>query len=299
GGQNSLVSFGTENQGVLPITKSSLGGYASPAGGGLEASVLTPPSYGASVPNQGQQFAGGYGNGYAQPAAVAGVNPLSEVRNIATPQPEQVQNDADVSWEDYLKYATAAALQGYTLGFSDEIYGLGGALKAGVDSWRAGQNVWDGMKNGYIENRDDARAYLNEARERAPNTVYAAEFGASLFNPLSKLKYLQVSKNLPRLTKMARNMRSNIVTSGVYGLGQGEGDVENQLATAAKGVAMGLGTDLLVRGANRYIPIYTGPTYRLPLYNATASLGVDKAWNSVQDEATEILKKGYQNYNLR
>ena len=91
--------------------------------------------------------------------------------------------------------------------------------------------------------------------------------------------------------KMAKNMRSNVITSGVYGLGQGEGDVANQLATTAKGVAMGLGTDFLVRGANRYMPIYTGPTYRLPLYNATASWGVDKVWNSGQDSIDEVLKR--------
>ena len=259
---------------------------------GLEASALTPLSYGAAGGNGGQQVAGGYGNNYAadyvQPV-IATANPSQGAVNGV--QSEPARNNEDVSWDDYLKYAAAAALQGYTLGFSDELYGLGGAFGAGVAALGNGQNVWDEMKNGYVENRDDARAYLNEARERAPETSYAAEFGGSLLNPLSRLKYFQVSKNLPRLTKLAKNMRSNVITSGVYGLGQGEGDVANQLATTAKGVAMGLGTDFLVRGANRYMPIYTGPTYRLPLYNATASWGVDKVWNSGQDSIDEVLKR--------
>ena len=316
--ENVLFGFGTDNQGIIPIAKdSSSEGYASSgkhalsssySGGeqggaysgrgldsantGLETSALTPVSYGAAGGNGGQQVAGGYGNGYTadyvQPV-VATANPSQGAVNGV--QSEPARNNEDVSWDDYLKYAAAAALQGYTLGFSDELYGLGGAFGAGVAAWRNGQNVWDEMKNGYVENRDDARAYLNEARERAPETSYAAEFGGSLLNPLSRLKYFQVSKNLPRLTKMAKNMRSNVITSGVYGLGQGEGDVANQLATTAKGVAMGLGTDFLVRGANRYMPIYTGPTYRLPLYNATASWGVDKVWNSGQDSIDEVLKR--------
>ena len=281
------------NVGYTPLpTSPTLGEGVGSANTGLEASALTPPSYGAAGGNGGQQVAGGYGNGYTadyvQPV-VATANPSQGAVNGV--QSEPARNNEDVSWDDYLKYAAAAALQGYTLGFSDELYGLGGAFGAGVAAWRNGQNVWDEMKNGYVENRDDARAYLNEARERAPETSYAAEFGGSLLNPLSRLKYFQVSKNLPRLTKMAKNMRSNVITSGVYGLGQGEGDVANQLATTAKGVAMGLGTDFLVRGANRYMPIYTGPTYRLPLYNATASWGVDKVWNSGQDSIDEVLKR--------
>ena len=285
------------NVGYTPLpTSPTLGEGVGSANTGLEASALTPPSYGAAGGNGGQQVAGGYGNNYAtdyvQPVAAA-ANPSQGAVNGV--QSEPARNNEDVSWDDYLKYAAAAALQGYTLGFSDELYGLGGAFGAGVAAWRNGQNVWDEMKNGYVENRDDARAYLNEARERAPETSYAAEFGGSLLNPLSRLKYFQVSKNLPRLTKLAKNMRSNVITSGVYGLGQGEGDVANQLATTAKGVAMGLGTDLLVRRANRYIPVYTGPTYRLPLYNAVASLGIDNAWNIADEKVIQPLENYYNN----
>ena len=285
------------NVGYTPLpTSPTLGEGVGSANTGLEASALTPASYGATGGNGGQQVAGGYGNGYTadyvQPV-VATANPSQGAVNGV--QSEPARNNEDVSWDDYLKYAAAAALQGYTLGFSDELYGLGGAFGAGVAAWRNGQNVWDEMKNGYVENRDDARAYLNEARERAPETSYAAEFGGSLLNPLSRLKYFQVSKNLPRLTKLAKNMRSNVITSGVYGLGQGEGDVANQLATTAKGVAMGLGTDLLVRRANRYIPVYTGPTYRLPLYNAVASLGIDNAWNIADEKVIQPLENYYNN----
>ena len=285
------------NVGYTPLpTSPTLGEGVGSANTGLVASALTPASYGTAGGNGGQQVAGGYGNGYTadyvQPVA-ATANPSQGAVNGV--QSEPARNNEDVSWDDYLKYAAAAALQGYTLGFSDELYGLGGAFGAGVAAWRNGQNVWDEMKNGYVENRDDARAYLNEARERAPETSYAAEFGGSLLNPLSRLKYFQVSKNLPRLTKLAKNMRSNVITSGVYGLGQGEGDVANQLATTAKGVAMGLGTDLLVRRANRYIPVYTGPTYRLPLYNAVASLGIDNAWNIADEKVIQPLENYYNN----
>ena len=98
---NVLFGFGTDNQGIIPIAKdSSSEGYASSgkhalsssySGGeqggaysgrgldsantGLEASALTPASYGATGGNGGQQLAGGYGNGYTadyvQPAVAA------------------------------------------------------------------------------------------------------------------------------------------------------------------------------------------------------------------------------------
>ena len=98
---NVLFGFGMDNQGIIPIAKdSSSEGYASSgkhalsssySGGeqggaysgrgldsantGLEASALTPASYGATGGNGGQQLAGGYGNGYTadyvQPAVAA------------------------------------------------------------------------------------------------------------------------------------------------------------------------------------------------------------------------------------
>ena len=73
---NVLFGFGTDNQGIIPIAKDSSSerdGFS--VGGGLEASALTPASYGATGGNGGQQLAGGYGNGYTadyvQPAVAA------------------------------------------------------------------------------------------------------------------------------------------------------------------------------------------------------------------------------------
>ena len=74
--ENVLSGFGTDNQGIIPIAKdgsSERDGFS--VGGGLEASALTPASYGATGGNGGQQVAGGYGNNYAtdyvQPVAAA------------------------------------------------------------------------------------------------------------------------------------------------------------------------------------------------------------------------------------
>ena len=73
---NVLFGFGTDNQGIIPIAKDSSSerdGFS--VGGGLEASALTPVSYGTAGGNGGQQVAGGYGNNYAadyvQPVAAA------------------------------------------------------------------------------------------------------------------------------------------------------------------------------------------------------------------------------------
>ena len=74
--ENVLSGFGTDNQGIIPIAKDSSSerdGFS--VGGGLEASALTPVSYGTAGGNGGQQVAGGYGNGYiadyVQPVAAA------------------------------------------------------------------------------------------------------------------------------------------------------------------------------------------------------------------------------------
>ncbi len=90
---NVLFGFGTDNQGIIPIAKNSSEKHTLPnppysgreldsaySGGGLEgtysgrgldsantgleASALTPASYGTAVSNGGPQVAGGYGNGY-------------------------------------------------------------------------------------------------------------------------------------------------------------------------------------------------------------------------------------------
>ena len=54
------------NVGYTPLpTSPTLGEGVGSANTGLEASALTPASYGATGGNGGQQVAGGYGNGYA------------------------------------------------------------------------------------------------------------------------------------------------------------------------------------------------------------------------------------------
>ena len=321
-----MSGFGTDNQGIIPIAKdSSSEGYASSgkhalsssySGGeqggaysgrgldsantGLEASALTPPSYVAASGNGGQQVAGGYGNNYAadyvQPV-IATANPSQGAVNGV--QSEPARNNEDVSWDDYLKYAAAAALQGYTLGFSDELYGLGGAFGAGVAALGNGQNVWDEMKNGYVENRDDARAYLNEARERAPVVSAIAETGAGLANPLGR--FLGVGQKASRTAKIYNNMLENTLTGAVYGAGQGEGDLMNQLASTERGAGLGMATGYGLRGADRYLPMFTGPAHRIPVATFPLSLGAnwgyDYVANTVLPAAGNLARPLFQDKN--
>jgi len=289
------------NVGYTPLpTSPTLGEGVGSANTGLEASALTPPSYGAAGGNGGQQVAGGYGNGYTadyvQPV-VATANPSQGAVNGV--QSEPARNNEDVSWDDYLKYAAAAALQGYTLGFSDELYGLGGAFGAGVAAWRNGQNVWDEMKNGYVENRDDARAYLNEARERAPVVSAIAETGAGLANPLGR--FLGVGQKASRTAKIYNNMLENTLTGAVYGAGQGEGDLMNQLASTERGAGLGMATGYGLRGADRYLPMFTGPAHRIPVATFPLSLGAnwgyDYVANTVLPAAGNLARPLFQDKN--
>ena len=289
------------NVGYTPLpTSPTLGEGVGSANTGLEASALTPPSYGAAGGNGGQQVAGGYGNNYAtdyvQPVAAA-ANPSQGAVNGV--QSEPARNNEDVSWDDYLKYAAAAALQGYTLGFSDELYGLGGAFGAGVAAWRNGQNVWDEMKNGYVENRDDARAYLNEARERAPVVSAIAETGAGLANPLGR--FLGVGQKASRTAKIYNNMLENTLTGAVYGAGQGEGDLMNQLASTERGAGLGMATGYGLRGADRYLPMFTGPAHRIPVATFPLSLGAnwgyDYVANTVLPAAGNLARPLFQDKN--
>ena len=289
------------NVGYTPLpTSPTLGEGVGSANTGLEASALTPPSYGAAGGNGGQQVAGGYGNGYTadyvQPV-VATANPSQGAVNGV--QSEPARNNEDVSWDDYLKYAAAAALQGYTLGFSDELYGLGGAFGAGVAALGNGQNVWDEMKNGYVENRDDARAYLNEARERAPVVSAIAETGAGLANPLGR--FLGVGQKASRTAKIYNNMLENTLTGAVYGAGQGEGDLMNQLASTERGAGLGMATGYGLRGADRYLPMFTGPAHRIPVATFPLSLGAnwgyDYVANTVLPAAGNLARPLFQDKN--
>ena len=55
-----MSGFGTDNQGIIPIAKdgsSERDGFS--VGGGLEASALTPPSYGTAGGNGGNRLPAG------------------------------------------------------------------------------------------------------------------------------------------------------------------------------------------------------------------------------------------------
>lgn len=115
----------------------------------------------------------------------------------------------------------AAMLQGATLGFSDEIAGVGGAIG----------NVLTGgtAPEGYARSRDAERYRLDEQRRAAPVSSAVAELGGGLLLPSFGA------------TGAGQLARLGAAYGGAYGVGSSDGGLGERLASGASGAAVGAG----------------------------------------------------------
>lgn len=151
--------------------------------------------------------------------------------------------------------AGQAVLSGMTASFADEI--VGGA-RAGLDkllpkteadrlaeelALEGGQS----LPQAYAMYRDDARASAREFQEENPGTALGLEVGGAILSPLNK-----VAPGLGTTGSAGARLGGSILRGGaegaLYGLGAGEGDLEDQLASAAEGALYGGGAAGLLTG---------------------------------------------------
>ena len=166
----------------------------------LEQLGLTPEDVGLGQPQAQQQPAGGA-------LAELGLAP-DDVGQPAAPQQEQL---------GIIESGAQGAAQGLTLGFADELYGIGAGLIPG------GQNREEATKT--------ARARLARAN---PAAALAGELAGSLVIPGG------VARTGASLGARAlRGAVAGTVTGGIGGAGRAEGSLEERAPAAATGAALG------------------------------------------------------------
>lgn len=157
-------------------------------------------------------------------------------------------------------YLSSSAMQGVSLGWSDEIKGATGALGYGLGSlnpkWNKNQvSFSEAMKRGYLNYRDNERHNLEEGRREMPVSARVAEAAGAFASPN---KLFKVAKGTPLLLAQRKNLLDMAGGSIVYGAGVSENklsDYAKNIAVAGVGNVLGFGAGnfLYGRGNNRPI----------------------------------------------
>ncbi|MDR1025762.1 MAG: peptidoglycan-binding protein [Lactobacillus sp.] len=182
------------------------------------------------------------------------------------------------------KYSSAAAMQGQSLGFSDEIEGVLGGIGYGIGSlnpkWnKKNETVPEAIKRGYIENRDNRRAHLEEAYRESPFLTGASEAIGAISSPAGQA--FKAAKTAPLGVKSRKNITEAIATGGTYGVGVSE----NEKKDYAKNIGLGI--------AGNYIG------YRFS-NNILGRSGSPLARSLINEGIGSLLKNGaklYKKYN--
>lgn len=137
-----------------------------------------------------------------------------------------------------------AARQGLTLGFSDELSGLGAGAKALFTGEDAGE--------AYTKARDLERARLRQFSEDEPVASTLGQLGGGLLTGTAP------ARAAVQAPSVARALGESAITGAgigaVAGLGSGEGDASQQLASTVKGALIGGAAGPVVTGLARGVP---------------------------------------------
>jgi len=166
---------------------------------------------------------------------------ISRTMQQASGQSKQAPAEANTAPDvSMLESAGRGALQGSSLGFSDEIWG---GLKGGYDTLAKGGK----FPENYANVRDETRAANERARSANPGSYIAGEIAGGVAGPMgvggaaTRLGW-RGAERLAAGSLAERVGRGSAVGAGygaAYGLGTSEGDVAGQLTDTAKGAAGG------------------------------------------------------------
>ena len=127
---------------------------------------------------------------------------------------------------DKAAYASAGAMRGLSLGFSDEIEGAAGGLGCGVASlnpkWnKDNESFSEAAKRGYAEYRDNRRGHIREGCKTAPALMTASEAAGAVGSPAGLA--FKASKAAPLAVKARKNLMEAIAAGTAYGIGVSDG----------------------------------------------------------------------------
>ena len=203
----------------------------------------------------------------------------------AQQQPAQTQESTWRKVGGNADYMSAAARQGLSYGWSDELEGgIGGisyAVSSLVPGWnKNNESMVEAFKRGYITHRDEERQKLEEGRKNAPVLTTISEAAGAIPSPigaskLPKAPYLNTVKKIP-LKKAA-----------AYGTFYGTGTAENgnavgeTLGNYAENMGLGAVGSLAGYGLNKQLFGYAGG---VPLVRKTLETTIDTATNKLYNK---------------
>ena len=207
-------------------------------------------------------------------------------QQISSPQP----NSQPSTWDNTLRKAeqlTTAALDGLSLGWADELEGATSAVGYGAASlnpeWnKTNESVWDAMKRGYVQGRDNRRQVLAQGLQESPTATTVAQMAGAYASPINVFRY---SQKAPLEVQNKLN-QYNAVTNGIiYGFGSGQDNWQNYAQQTLSGLIGNL-------GGNRFATQALG---------RAASPLARNAFSTISGQATEYavdgIKNQYHNYN--
>ena len=207
-------------------------------------------------------------------------------QSISSPQP----NSQPSTWDNTLRKAeqlTTAALDGLSLGWADELEGAASAVGYGLASlnpkWnKTNESVWDAMKRGYVQGRDNRRQVLAQGLQENPTATTVAQIAGAYASPINLFRY---SKTAPLGVKNKLNKYNAVANGIVYGIGSGQDNWQNYAQQVGIGLVGNLGGNWI---ANRAFGRAASPTIRQ---------GLSLVNSEVTEYAVDGIKNQYHNYN--
>jgi hypothetical protein len=153
---------------------------------------------------------------------------------------------------DYVRGLGQKLLSGQGAGFGDELVGGVRALTDNSE-YDFGENMAENTRDlgeDYTMYRDDARAAEEQFAEQNPNTALAAELAGAIASPLNKVApgFGAGAKNSNLGSRLYQSVARGTAEGGLYGLGQAEGTMDEQLQQAVEGAKFGGGVSAALTG---------------------------------------------------
>lgn len=210
----------------------------------------------------------------------------SYVQPISSQQP----NSQPSTWDNTLRKAeqlTTAALDGLSLGWTDELEGAASAVGYGLASlnpqWdKTNESFWDAMKRGYVKGRDNRRQVLAQGLQENPTTTTITQMAGAYASPINLFKY---SKTAPLGIQNKLNNYDAVANGIIYGIGSGQDNWQNY----AQQIGIGL------------VGNFAGNRFAAQAFGRAVNPLIRNAFSTASGEATgyviDGIKNQYHNYN--
>lgn len=201
------------------------------------------------------------------------------------PSAPQQPNPQPSTWDNALRKTeqlATGALDGFSHGWFDELEGLASAAGYGLASlnpkWnKTNESIWDAMKRGYVNGRDNRRQVLAQGLQENPAATTLAQMAGAVSSPINLFRY---SKATPLRIKNILNKKNAITNGVIYGFGSGQDDWLNYAQQIGTGLA---GNVIGNRSAIKHFGPAANPLIR-NIFSAISGQGTDYLVDGIKNQ---------------